>query len=494
MRNKLLLFLCFCCITSYTAAAYVYNYSQRCSKAYQHYMALHLDEGTAELVQEIKENPYNLMATYLADYHDCLLLLFNGDKKDYEQRRGHMDSRLNILDRGDSRSPWFLLCKAGIYLHWAFVDIRLGENFKAATYFRKSFQLLKENRKRFPNFEYNDIFWGLETAAVGAIPDDYKWIASIFGMRGDVKKGMNYLANFINTHTAQDPLRNEAIIYDAYFRFYLLSQHKEVWNFINSAQFPVANNLLHLFVRTNIAVNYRKADIAIQSIQMAQKDAAYDRYPILDYELASALLLKLNLNSINTFQRFLSRYNGDFFIKDSWQKIAYAYYIQGNGREAQNSKEKIKTVGSTSVDADKQALRFAKNDTWPNKTLLEARLLVDGGYSKQALERISTLKENSLGMPDRLEYNFRLGRIYDELGNEQKALQYYQAAINMGRERQEHFAARAALQMAFIYEDRGRVNEALNKYKECVSMQDHDFKNSIDQQAKAGINRLTVKD
>src|SRR4051812_3509123 len=103
MRYKLLLFFCFCCIiTTHIYAAYVYNYSPRCNRAYQHYMALHLDEGTAELVQEIKDNPYNLMATYLADYHDCLLLLFNGDKTDYEQRRGHMDSRLNILDRGDN--------------------------------------------------------------------------------------------------------------------------------------------------------------------------------------------------------------------------------------------------------------------------------------------------------------------------------------------------------------------------------------------------------
>jgi tetratricopeptide (TPR) repeat protein len=457
-------------------------------------MALHLDEGTVELVQEIKDNPYNLMSTYLADYHDCLLLLFNGDKTDYEQRKGHMDSRLSILDRGDSRSPWFLLCKAGIYLHWAFVNIRMGENLKAANYFRKSFQLLKENRKRFPSFEYNDIFWGLETAAVGAIPDDYKWIASIFGMRGDVKKGLNYLSSFINTHTAQDPLRNEAVIYYAYFRFYLLSQHKEVWNFVNSSQFPVSNNLLHLFVRTNIAVNYRKADVAIQTLKLAQEDAGYNRYPIFDYELGTALLLKLNLNCITTFQRFLSRYRGNFFVKDTWQKIAYAYYIQGNMREAESSKEKIKTEGTTSVDADKQALRFAKNGKWPDKTLLEVRLLVDGGYAKQALERISVVKESSLDMPGKLEYNFRMGRIYDELGNESKALQYYQVTINMGRDRQEHFAARSALQMAFIYEQQGKINEALSKYKECTGMQDHDFKNSIDQQAKAGINRLTVKD
>lgn len=482
-----LLFIPVYCI----ASAYNYTYTEGCNRSYQHFMALRLQEGNATIKKEMMNDPKNLMAIFLSDYEDCLVLLFNGDKKEYEQRKGHQDARITILERGDTKSPWYRFCKAGVYLHWALVNIRMGDNYKAALNFRKSFVLLKENKKLFPDFEYNNIYWGLEEAALGAIPDNYKWIASVFGLSGDVKKGVGHIEHFINKHNSNDPLRNEAVIIYCYLRFYLLYQQQPTWNYINSTAFPIHDNLMHAFVKSNIAVNYRKADVAIETLNQAQKNPDYAKYPILDFEYASALFLKLNLNSIQYFKRFLSRYNGGLFIKDTWQKIAYAYYIQGNMREATNARQKIKTTGSAVVDADKQALRFANNDAWPDKTLLETHLLIDGGFYKTALEKISAKSESDFKtISDVLEYYFRLGRIYDETGNDTKALQYYQQVINKGKDRQEHFAARSALQMGFIFEKIGKSKDAILKYQESLAMRNHDYQSSIDQQAKAGINRI----
>jgi hypothetical protein len=135
------------------------------------------------------------MATYLADYSDCLLLLMNGDRRDYKQRAGHLDERMQLIEKGDNKNPWFRLCKAGLYFHWALVSVRFGENFKAATTFRKSFLLLKENNKLFPNFPQNKIFMGVEEAVVGTIPSDYQWLATIFGMKGNVKNGISKMTS-----------------------------------------------------------------------------------------------------------------------------------------------------------------------------------------------------------------------------------------------------------------------------------------------------------
>ncbi len=470
---------------------YTYSYTPGCRDAYKQYMSLHLNAGNAAIREEIMANPTNLMATFIADYEDCLLLLFNGNKTDYEQRKGHMDDRLRLLERGDAKSPWHRLCKAGIYMHWAAVSLRQGDNLKAGLHFRKSFQLLKENRKLFPSFEYNDIYWGVETAAVGAIPDDYKWIVSIFGMHGNVKQGLDYLSRFVNTHTYDDFMKYEAAIYYAYFGFYLGHRQEEVWNYVNSAAFPTNENLMNLFVKTNLALNYRKADVAIQTSLQAQKDENYKLFPILDFEYASALFHKLNNNSLVYFNRFLSRYKGGFFVKESLQRMALIYYLQGNMRDAVATRERIKREGGTAVDADKQALRFAQEEGWPDKTLLQARLLIDGGFHKNALERLKAKSENDFtAISDKLEYNFRLGRAYDEAGDDEKALQYYNNVIRVGKTRKEHFAARSALQIGFIYEKRGSNAKAIAAYNNCLAMRNHDFQNSIDQQAKAGINRL----
>lgn len=495
MKYTPVVIFCFILSSIYCSAnEYTYTYTPGCSKAYQQYMSLQLAEGTATIMQEIRQNPYNLLPTYLADNEDCLLLLFNGDKNDYEQRKGHMDARLDLLGRGDENSPWYRFCRAGIYMHWAFIGIRFGDNLKAATYFRRSFLLLKENRKLFPAFEYNDVLWGLEVTAVGAIPDSYKWIAAAFGLKGDVKKGIGLITGFLNKHTIQDPLYNEAQFYYAYLGFYVGSQQELVWKMLSGSQFHAANNLLNLFLKTNIALNYRKADAAIQALQQAQSCSHYNDFPAMDFEMASALYLKLDGNCISYYKKFLSRYKGGMFVKESWQRIGLTYYLQGNMPMAMAALEKVKQQGTTHTDADKQAMRFAKENKWPDKVLLQARLLIDGGYYQQALDKIGSIKSpESLPIGDKLEYYFRLGRAEDELGNTAKAIACYEKTINMGKERPEHFAARAALQMGFIYEKQNNVKRAIAMYQECLDMPEHDFQNSIDQQAKAGINRLNSR-
>lgn len=474
------------------AQEYTYDYNDNCANAYRQYLSMQPAEGNAAVLREIHDNPYNLMATYLADYDDFLVLTFNGNASEYRQRKSHMDDRLDLLDKGNEQSPWFRFCKAGIYLHWAVIHGRFGENFKAATTFRKSFQLLKENRQKFPAFGPNNVFLGLEEAVVGTIPEDYKWLASVFGLKGNVKNGIARLTTFINSTSGNDIFHDEAIVYQCYLKFYLLSHQQEVWNFVNSNQFPAQTNLLFAFVKTNLAINYRKAESALQVLKSVHTLGNYNSFPVMDYEMGNALLLKLDFSCIGYLQRYINRNAGKLYTKDSWQKIAYAWYLQGNKQKAQFCKEQILKSGNELTDADKQARRFAEGADWPNPLLLQARLLTDGGYYTQALAKLTNITEASFtNISDKLEFNFRLGRIYDELNDDDRAFRYYRAAIVMGKDRPEHFAARSALQMGFVYERRGKLQEALACYRLCLSMRNHDFQSSLDQQAKAGINRLS---
>ncbi len=221
------------------AQKYTYDYNDNCSKAYQAYLSLHTNEARAAIINEMKANPYNLMATYISDYEDCTVLLLNYDKADYAQRKEHLDARLKLLEKGDEASPWYRLCLSGIYLHWALVDTRFGEQYKAAIAFHKSMALLKENQRLFPRFEYNNVFAGLQEAVVGSLPGNYKWIASIFGMKGNVKKGTGLLASFVNTHTVLQPLYAEAALYNVFTRFLSFGRTKRS---VGSAQRPAIPN------------------------------------------------------------------------------------------------------------------------------------------------------------------------------------------------------------------------------------------------------------
>lgn len=474
-----------------SAFTYQYNYSPLCQKAYGHFMALEFAQGNAAIKAELKADPGNLMAVYIANYADCMLLLFNGDEQDYDKYIHHLAQRSAMFDKGSKNTPWYRLCKAGLYMQWAFVHVRMGENLKAATNFRKSYMLLKENKKLYPSFEYNDIFFGLEEAVVGTVPDDYKWIASVFGLKGDVKKGIAKINRFVAGHTVADPLYYDALIYQAYLRFYLVSQQELVWQLVNSNVFPAQNNLLFSFVKANIAINYRKADAALETITHMRTLPGYKYIPAFEYEYGSALYYKADAACVPVLQGFVQSYKGRLFVKDALHKIAHIYYLKGDMSAAKRYRAMISTEGNTQVDADKRAKRFAETTEWPAAELLKATMLIDGGYYNEAMRQLQQYSEASFAsISDKAAYNLRLGRAYDETGQDDKAIQCYARAIAIGKDGKEYFAARAALQTGFIYEQRGQVQQAITSYRQCLEMPVQDYRNAIRQQAKAGINRL----
>lgn len=490
MRNIILFFLLILCSARLSAHNYEFVYSEECKKAYGHFMNLESAEGYAALKKEFISNPQNLMATYIGDYEDCLVLLFNGNPLDYQERKHHLDERLKIIDRYEGESPWYRLCKAGLYMHWAFVEIRFDQKLKAANYFRKSYQLLKENNRLYPSFEYNNLFLGIEIAAVGAIPDNYRWIASIFGMRGDVNKGMGQVEQFIKKHSANEPLYSEAVIYYTYMLYYLKSDKQKSWEYI-SDYYNANKGLVATFVKANIGLNFHKAADAQAVLQAATTNPYYNTYPIFDYEYGYAYMHSIDDNAISKFRSFLKRYKGNIFVKDAWFRMGQLYHIKGDKGSVSVCRNNTLLKGTDMTDSDKQALRRARGNEWGEPMLIKAQLLLDGGYYQKAYSMlVSEEAEKSLVNKKPIEYYFRLGRVYDELHKKSLAVKYYNKTIDEGRNSTEQFAARAALQLGFLYEREGRSSLAADMYKTALSMHGHDFENSIDQQSKAGLNRL----
>lgn len=474
------------------AAGYHYNFNSNCLRAYQHIMALQNDEANAILKTEQLKNPDNLIPYYLADYADCLDLLFNGDQSEYRKSKIKLEERLAMLENGDEKSPWHMFCKANIQLHWAMVHLRFGDEFKAATRFRKSFLLLKENKSSFPDFEENKVLLGLEQAVAGAIPENYKWIGSIFGIKGNINKGLSEITHYLNAHQdGNAAMHEEVMIYYAYLKFYLQNAQEAAWKYINGAQYNEQNNLMRSFIKANLALNYRKAEVAHSILSKTTKIKQYHLYPILKYELAESMLARLDMKCQQVYLQFLKEYKGNPFVKDAWLKTSWVAYLQNNESLAFQYLGHIKSSGNATTEADKQAQRFAENPKWPLKALLEVRLLIDGGMYNKALVHIQSIDKNNLGnTANILEYNFRYGRIFEELKNDEKAIQFYSATVQLGRNKKEYFAARAALQKGFIYERQGNNKEAIKHFTDCLSMRNHDLQSSIDQLAKAGLNRL----
>jgi tetratricopeptide (TPR) repeat protein len=471
---------------------YFFHPTPDCSAAYDAYLSLRFPEGAAAVRRAIVAEPGNLLPVFLADYEDCLLLMLNGDPREYAQRKSHYDERIAWMEKGPEDAPWQRFTVGVLHLHWALVHVRFGERLKAGLAFRKSYLQLKENSKKFPSFAPNQLFLGFEEAIAGTIPDDYRWIASMLGVKGSTVKGVGAIGRFLDqTKNTQALFWQESALFYQYLRFYLLHQQEAAWQAVSSPAFDPSDNLLNSLVAANMALNYRHADAALQYLRAAQRFPESRRFPVVDYELGYAYLFRLDPAGIGAFEKYLATAPGSWYRKDAVQKIAWLYLLQGRADKAAEKLRAVTKTGNTFVDADKQAQRAATAGALPEPSLLAARLLCDGGFYQQALQKLTAIAPAVLNVPAyKLEYYYRAGRTYEGLSQTSKAVSYYNAAYEAGKDSEEQFGARAALQTAVLYERSGQAAAAKGWFRKTLALRKHDFQASIDQQAKAGLDRL----
>lgn len=470
----------------------VYDFNSTCQQAYKAITSLKLENGQRLINVARQQNPDNLIPDLLEGYIDFFVLFFNEDPVEYKKRKQSFEKRIDRLDDGPANSPYYKYCLSVAYLQKATVAIKFGERWTAGWNFRKAFGLIKDNRRRFPHFLPNDMIYGPMEVVVGVIPDGYKWMASLLGMRGSVKDGMTLMRNFVNSSDATAKFfSTEAIFYYCYLTFYIENKPEEVFNLIDRKNLDVVNNHLFAYLAANLALNNKQTAYARNIILNKNPSSEYLNTPVWDFEMAYVKLHHLELPEATTyFERFLRNFKGNFYVKDAYEKLSWCYYLEGNMPAAEKARQLLLKKGNTDTDADKQANREAKTGRWPDVLLLKARLLNDGGYNKEALSLLygRTNNDFSSGI-DKLEFNYRIGRIYDDLGRDTEAIQYYQMAMQLGANLTEYYASRAALQIGYIYEKQGKKSTAISYFHQCLDMDNHDYKDSMDQKAKAGIAR-----
>lgn len=474
-----------------TSSSQVFDFNPACQQAYSEIIQLKLKSGQALLDVEKRNNPKNLIPHFLENYIDFFILFFNEDPVEYERSKKRVPERLSLISEGPRNSPLFLYTKAVIHFQWAAVQIKFDNNWDAGWEFRRSFLQIRDNIKSFPAFAPNLLYNGTMQVAVGTIPQGYKWLSDLLGMKGSIKNGMKRLDTFLN---GTDPwsrlFHDEAVFYYLYLKFYIENDKEGVFDFIRSNNLDLKNNHLFAFLAANLSIHNQQSANARKIISERNLSGEYLNTPVWDLEMGYALLNHLDPNAAFYFERFVASFKGKFYVKDALQKLSWHYYLHDDLDKATYYRKQILQKGSANAEADKEAQKEAETKTWPDKLLLRVRLLSDGGYHREALGLLHGKRLTDFTLPgERLEFSYRVGRIYDDMGRDDEAVEFYKQVILTGEKRKEYFAARAALQIGIIYEQKQEKQTAIFWFRRCLGMKDHEFKNSLDQRAKAGIAR-----
>jgi hypothetical protein len=486
MGKLFLILLQLCIVSQINAQEFIYN--ENCQNAYQAIFKLKIQEGRKLLDQEKLTNPSNLMPYFIGNYADFLSIYISENESLFKIYAKNKDIRMDKLVNGNKKSPYYLYTQAGLHLQWAFTRIKFGEYFTAVFEVKKAYTLLKENQEKFPNFKPNQKDLAFLKTLFGAIPDKYSAGAKLLGLKGDIDAGLKELAVLLKDPSFE--YKEETWILYTMLLLHLKNDKTAAWHIIENAKIPLGDNLLNYFIISSVALYSGNNDKIINTLLLKPKGTSYYPFPYLDYMYGIAKLNRLDKDADVALKNFITTYKGKNYFKEANRKLAWHYLLQGNATLYHKYMQEVIHTGEENIDEDKAANAEAKSGLIPNKILLQSRLLCDGNYVLRAYNLMSTLSYKELiTAKDKTEYYYRWARIFHLQNNTEKALKYYETAIQMGGTLPYYFAANACIKIANIYEYQNKCSVAISYYKKSQTFKNHEYLGSVAAEAKAGINR-----
>jgi len=486
--------LCCCLLIALPLeAAKYFRYTDAARDAYELVLSLRFEEARQLLAQMRQRDPENLIVHHIENYIDFFTVYINEDPLEYERLVKNRDLRLMLVEQGDPDSPYYRFVQADIRLHWAIARLKFGEYLGAFREVSKAYRLLEKNREVFPDFlpNYKDL--SVLHAMVGTIPDAYRWgVKLLSGMDGSIDEGRREMEMVLHqTKEGDFVFRDESIALYAWLMLHLDNEKEAAWKAVDQAALNPRSNLLHCFVLANIAMRTGRNDRAIELLQYRPRGKEYFPFHYLDFMLGSAKLRRLDPDADRPLLRYAQRFQGQNFIKEAYQKLAWHALLQGNKEGYTRYMQRCMEAGSLVVDSDKSAQAEAESGAMPTPALLRARLLFDGAYYQRAYDVLAGKADRDFpeGKP-RLEYYYRRGRLLHGLKHYPDALRHYRLTIDAGWRESWYYACNAALQSGLIYELLGRNKDAVAAFQQCLDLRPEEYRTGLHQQAKAGLARL----
>ncbi|KQS34335.1 hypothetical protein ASG33_06785 [Dyadobacter sp. Leaf189] len=470
------------------------DFTPKLQKAYFEIQKLRLPNARKLIDAERAEQINNAFIPYLDNYADLHYLLISEDRVSYKKLLALESGRLELVSQLPDQSPYKRFLLAEIRLHWAFAKLKFGDQASGAWEIIKAYKLLEENRKKFPDFIPTLKSLGLLHVLIGSIPDNYAWVKRILGLKGNIQAGIREL----RIVQQEEPFfRQEAELVDLLLHAYTLKLSPEQQKRIRKWPIEQPDNLLLHFFATTVLMKENRSDEAIAFLNDAPGGEAYVSFPFLKYLKGEIELQRGNYDAaVDQYLLFQKQYRGFNYIKDTYFKLFMCRWLAGKDAEANVFIRKIGSSGEMIVEADQLAERTAKEFlagkiSAQQKTLYRARYATDGGFLPKALTIMQNFSENNFtAISEKAEFNYRKARILHKMEQNASAVPYYERCLLLSQSGSPGLGASAALQLGYIYLEKKEKQKAADYFKKAMSFKKHEYKNSIDNKARAALTEL----
>jgi hypothetical protein len=459
--------------------------SPGCRRAYAEVLKFKLSTGR-QLLRNEPAGPGTWLVTDCADFAE---LLVTQDAARYEATVAAQQARLTALDKAPAGALRDYT-SAEIQLHLGISQLVFKHVVAGAWHLRQGFQQMQSVVKRYPGFVPARKTLGVCQFAVGAMPEGYHWLLSLLGFSGDIDTGLRNM-----TLAASQPhdFQTESRIYLALVRESYYKQSAEALRLAERLNEQQPDNLLFSYLVISLNKRQRHADAALAAYRNRPTGPVYLPLAYLHHMVADLLLYQGNYAASERENlTFLNEYRGQYYRKDAAFKLYLAAWLGGRpATTVARYREQINNAGPTDVEEDKYAQQYYHNALALNPVLTQARLQIDGGYYRQALNTLRSFQATgSTPQRDAVEEPYRRARAYQGLGRLDSARLAYERTLALGSVTSFYFAPQAALELGYLSRAAGQRAQAKAYFEKALNAPWHEYKNSTDAKAKLALREL----
>jgi hypothetical protein len=474
-----------------------FDFNQNIQAIHNEIFNLNLDRAQLLIAAEKKAHPKNAALISCESSLDFYRAYITEEDADFKLLKDRFQARLAQLEKEDEKSPYYLNTQAELILQHGLMRALHNELLGAGLDTRKAFKLFVENHEKFPQFKPTLKGLGLLHIMFGCIPENYKWIANAAGLKGTINQGTAELMQLLSEcerNKDYSYLKNETLLILIFVKLNYAKDIPAAYQFTKyyspDYKSPLINySIAHVFFMDG------KNEQMLATLQSFKPEKGAMTLHYLTYMLGNAKLFRLDYSADQDYLKFINNYKGKNYKKSAYQRLAWITLLKGDTSQYRYDMKQLLKVNGLFTDEDKQAENEAQMGIKPNLILLKARLLFDGGFYTKSLEQLAGKPQTDFpSQRDKIEFVYRTARNFDLLNQKAKAEDFYIKTITIGEKTSYYFAASAALSLAQLYEAQKDFVKAKSYYKKCLAMRSHDYQNSIDQKAKAGLNRVSKEE
>jgi hypothetical protein len=248
-------------------------------------------------------------------------LFFNENSADYAIFYPRFDKKIELIKSGPKNTPYHLYSLGLLHFYKALIAIKSDKTLEAALDFRKAYLSFKENRELYPKFSPNNVYFGILTTIIGAVPTNYQWMLNILGFKGSITQGNELVLGYINNKDEFSKIAmNEALLIYPYLIMNFEGNTKKTFDFIEHTAYDFKKNQLHAYMATNLYLNHQQPIKALDIATNIEKGDAYLPLPFWNYQLGNSYFNEMKLdNAEKEYTQFIATFKGNFYVKDTYE-------------------------------------------------------------------------------------------------------------------------------------------------------------------------------